>query len=416
MFAPLPARDGPADPPGPNAPVAPSIARPSFVPWLGDHQGSLLDSLDRSIAGAVAASLPHAARNASALARARRDLGLGVMFDLEAWRIQLPLDHPKRGVAWRGLGLDPGRIYKPDAQLISEAAALRQAGRALNAQTDHADPTIFTTPAHWLEGCQAGRGRENELKLMRACVERFYERALSEPVPDDPHARRRGLFGALIVEAGKLEPADVGWLIEAHADVAVAGYFVWVVNFQKRLGQARLVDELLLGLQAKSARPVVAGGLSHWHTAELARGLAATCTGPHRAEYRLPPFEPPKVGDDEEPPGRAVHLYFAPALGCFGLRSEDEPRRRQGFLRSGCPCGHHQPHEPPRTHEEIVAHNAYWLWCEAAEALRGSTSQATARLASRVPAARAVRNKLGMGRLPACWSALAEPGQRRKSG
>jgi hypothetical protein len=395
------------------APIAPDLQGPSFVPWLADHQAALLDSLDREVVGAVASSLHHASRNSAALIRARGELGLGLMFDLEDWRIQLPLDHPKRKPL-QALGLDTERVYRPDDHVVSEEAARRRAAAALGAQTAAVNPTIFTTPAHWLSHSQTGRGRENELRIMRATVELFHDRALDQPAPGDARARRRGLFGTILIDVGRLTGPDISWILEAHDEIEVDGFLVWIVNFNKGLSQARAADELLHGLQARSLRPVVGGGLSHFHVAELARGLAATCSGPQRSEYRLPPAEAPVPTGDEDPPGRAIHVYHGAVLGCFGLSEADAARRRQAFLRFPCPCGHHRPQQPPDTYEEIVAHNAYWLSREAADALRGPA--AAALLAARVPTTRETRRSLGMGRLSACWSLLAEPGQRAATG
>jgi hypothetical protein len=108
----------------PRAPLAPVVERSSLVLWLGDGRGAMLDGLDRSVVGALAASLSQAARNVSALRRARRELGLGQIFDLECWRLQLDVGHPLRGAAWEALGMDSGRVYRPDTHTVSGKTAV----------------------------------------------------------------------------------------------------------------------------------------------------------------------------------------------------------------------------------------------------------------------------------------------------
>jgi hypothetical protein len=49
------------------APASPATGQPSLVLWLGDGQGAMLEGLDRAVVGTVAASLPQAARNTTAL-------------------------------------------------------------------------------------------------------------------------------------------------------------------------------------------------------------------------------------------------------------------------------------------------------------------------------------------------------------
>lgn len=118
------------------------MGRPSLVLWLGDGQGAMLDGLDRAVVGTVAASLPQAARNTTALRTARRDLGLGQMFDLECWRLQLELGHLTRSEAWKALGMDNGRVYRPDRHEVTGKFARDQAERAMNAQLPGADPNV----------------------------------------------------------------------------------------------------------------------------------------------------------------------------------------------------------------------------------------------------------------------------------
>jgi hypothetical protein len=403
----------------PRAPVAPSIERSSLVLWLGDGQAAMLDDLDRSVVGAVAVSLPQAARNATALTRARRDLGLGLMPDLESWRLQLALDHPLRGPAWRALGMDGGKVFKPDARRISEAAAERQGTRAMDAQTNNFDPTIFTTPAHWLPEDQAGVGRRNDLALAQACADIFARRDLAEPPDDDPHRHRRRLYASLMVDAGRLRRGDVEWILDAYCDLAgVDGYVVWAVRFNRGLLQARLLRALTDVLQQRPGRPVIAGGLWHFHKSALTRGLAATCVGPGRGMYpMLPPPEPEEPDETtDKPKGRAVCVYHGAILGSFGLRKSDDARRRRAFMRHACPCGAHPAQEPPATHEQIVAHNRFWLMHEARQALEQPRARSAARLAARIPDARRARADLGMTGLAACWSDLSAPGRSAATG
>jgi hypothetical protein len=312
--------------------------------------------------------------------------------------------------------MDAGRVYVPDAQLISSKAAQRQAVRAIDAQTRGVDPTIFTTPAHYLPASQTGVGRENDLALAQACADVFAARQLSEPLSSDAHGHRRRLFATLMVDAGQLNRSEVDWLIESYAELTgVDGYLLWAVRFNKGLGQAQLLHRFAQGLQSRTVRPVVAGGLWHFHVSALARGLAATCVGPGRLEYpKMPPPETEDAGDatDGDRHGRALHTYHGAILGCFGLRTIDEARRRRAFMRFPCPCGAHPASSPPKTRAELVAHNRFWLLQESRDAISGTTGEATARLTARLPVAREARALLRMGPLKACWSTLAAADQQ----
>jgi hypothetical protein len=414
--------DGDASSP-PLAPLAPVVERSSLVLWLGDGQGAMLDGLDRSVVGAVAASLSQAARNVSALRRARRELGLGQIFDLECWRLQLDVGHPLRGAAWEALGMDSGRVYRPDTHTVSGKTARAQAQRVMDAQRPRGDltivnsgvdPSIFTTPAHWLPDRQAGHGRRNDLALAEACVEIFDQLQLAAAPIDHPDQRERQLYAALMVDAGRLEHGDIDWIVDAYSHLeGVDGYIVWAVRFNESLVQARRHRELMDGLQERSGRPVIGGGLWHFHTAALSRGLAATCIGPGRLKYPpLPPEEPAADGKKSRRGG--IFVYHGAILGCFGLGEAGEARMRRAFIRHGCACGAHPANEPPKTNEQKVAHNRFWLMHEAREALAGAG--AATRLAARVPRAREARAELGMGRLAPCWSDLSAPGRSAATG
>jgi len=85
-------------------------------------------------------------RNTSALHRARRELGLGVAVDTEAWRNQCRPDHVLRRPSFRGLGYDArdvpgGDRFDPDQPLRDRRVAAYAAAH-LDAQV-LADPTIF---------------------------------------------------------------------------------------------------------------------------------------------------------------------------------------------------------------------------------------------------------------------------------
>lgn len=420
---PVPSHSDGKPPSASLAPSPPATGRPSLMLWLGDGQAAMLEGLDRAVLGTVAASLPQAARNTTALRTARRKLGLGQMFDLECWRLQLELGHPTRSEAWKALGMDNGRVYRPDRHVVTGKIARDQAERAMNAQLPGADPnvdgpavdpSIFTTPAHWLPDEQAGLGRRNDLALAEACVEIFDERQLAAAPLDHPDQRERQLYAALMVDAGRLEHGDIASIVDAYSRLeGVDGYVVWAVRFNESLVQARRHQELMGTLQERSGRAVVGGGLWHFHTAALSRGLAATCVGPGRSKYPpLPPVVPPAGAKTDKRGG--IFVYHGAILGCFGLGDAGEARMRRAFMRHGCPCGAHPANAPPSTNEEKVAHNRFWLMYEAREAIAGSG--AAARLAARVPQARRARAEIGMGPLSACWSDLSAPGRSAATG
>jgi hypothetical protein len=397
-----------------HAPFAPSVGDGQLVLWIGDHHGKLLQKLDRAVVGTIAAPLSYRFRNTTALRRARRELGLGVMYELEAWRLQLPVGHRLRGEAWRDLGMDTGKVYLPDRIRLTTDAATRHADRALSAQVP-ADPTIFTTPGHHLPDSQIGQGRANELLVIEAACERFQQRRLRNPAPDDPLRRVRQLYASVLVDASRLEDGDVAPLVGAYAGLGVDGFVVWAVNFNKGLRQAALLLDLTLGLERRSGKPVVGGGLSHWHLGALAFGLAATCTGPQRRDLLLPPADPPAPAPGEEAKGRAIHTYHGAVLGCFALDEAGRAKRDRAFMRAPCDCGHHPRREAP-AREKIDDHNCVWLMSDARDMLRGSRAEAVSRLSGRAVDARATREAIGMTRLNACWSALDDDSRQAAGG
>lgn len=90
------------------------MAGRSLVQWIGHHHGSVLDEPGRDVIGCVAMRLDTIASNARALDRARRELGLGVAVDTEAWRNQCRPDHLLRRPLFRGLGYDARDILQFD--------------------------------------------------------------------------------------------------------------------------------------------------------------------------------------------------------------------------------------------------------------------------------------------------------------
>lgn len=377
------------------------MTRQSLVLWLGDHKGRLLDGLDREVVGAVGVSLAQLPRNIKAHRRARRELGLGVLCDVEGWRRQLPPEHPGR-LAWDGTT----RVYRPTARLLSSAAAAAVAEAALEAQ-QRAHPTVFTTPGHYVQDSDDRVSRQNDLAIAEASVATFADGSLHEPEAGDRFHLRRHLYATVLVDAQRLTPASARWLVDAYAGLPVNGILLWAVNFNEGKRQALLLLDLAEALEAGTGRPVIAAGLWHWHVNALARGLAATCTGPQRLKLSLLPPMPPDVepaADDEdaESPGRATHIYHRPILGCFGLRKVDQLKAQLAFRRHPCPCGHHDEATPPSGGRERVAHNEWALMQDARVAFGDSDM---GRLGRAVRIAAAEREALRMSSLSGCWSA-----------
>jgi hypothetical protein len=93
----------------PVAPRHPELGRRSLITWPGYRSGLPVSALDRRVIGAIAKPLAHATLDPGFVAAALR-AGLGVVLPAQAWRNQLPLDHPKRCGTFAKLRLHRGLV------------------------------------------------------------------------------------------------------------------------------------------------------------------------------------------------------------------------------------------------------------------------------------------------------------------
>jgi hypothetical protein len=324
------------------------------------------------------------------------------MVESELWRNQLELGHPARNQeAWRRNGVPLPSIYRPDVALSSGDEVAELAERALEAQ-QFADPTIFVSPSHYLPGPQVGVGRSNDLAISAAYVGAFRRAGLEEPHPGDMWARPRGVFVGMTVDFSRLAWNDLSGLVDEYASLDGHGFVLWVANFNGGIGQAQMLRAFARELEAASSRPVVIGGVGHWHTALLHDGLAATCVGPQRGRYPLLP-DAPDVSEDER--RRATFTYHGAVLSAFGLARSGVRQRNAVFALRGCACGFHQGDVPP-TGVAIRQHNQWWLSNEARNAAIAFRAGETRWLTERRDQAIETRGATGMTALARCWNDL----------
>jgi hypothetical protein len=396
----------------PVAPRHPEIGRRSLIAFPGYRSGLPVSMLDRQVVGAIAKPLAHATHD-QAFVVAALEAGLGVVLPAQAWRNQLPPDHPKRSGAFSQLRIHrPGHRLAPDDDPLRAGFAERYAADHLSAELE-ALATIATTPGHVLE--REGReGRRNELLLARLTTQEFAARRAWSPAPGRKGSR---VLYATIVLQGRhaAVPAVVEWLVAAYAELeGVSGYWIVAVNTTQSGRQLVGYARLALRLQQLTARPVTVSCVGDSHLALLASGVAATCAGLHGMSFRYPPAELPELeqADDEES-GLGVHTYHAAVLGNAGpLGPVGDELRRALFLTRPCDCGHHPADEPPRGRRQTVAHNCRSISADAREFALPTVAAAEARLAIRAELAQGQRALLKMSRLRAGFVAVPREAAR----
>lgn len=391
----------------------PSLARRSLVWWAGDRAGALLGTLDPQVASTVALSQGQVARNSGFVATVRRR-GLGLLLDGEAWRAQLPVDHPHRTRSFHALDwVDSATVHRPTNW--SERALEDFAESYIEQQTAYA--TLLTTPAHH-DFEPVGPLRRRELDLAAMCADHVRARALREPHPDDHHRQRRQLLASLMLRAGRLDETSTAWLTAAYSSLDVDGYLIWAVDFTSSQAQTVRLLALAEALQARTGYPVLLAGIGHLWQLALARGVAGAVFG-QRSALRWPDETLRRPGEDEEDDeedGFGVAIYHGAVLSCTRIGRPGEVVRRRLFLRHPCPCGHHPPSEPPADQPTIRAHNQWWIMRDGRHAGLADSGRAVALLAERAVAAAERREALGMSALVTGWRALLPPQPMRRTG
>jgi hypothetical protein len=395
----------------PAAPRHPELECRSLIAWPGYRSGLAVSAFDRRVVGAIAKPLAQAAL-APGFVSAALTAGLGVVLPAQAWRNQLPLDHPKRAGAFARL-----RIHRPGLQMAPDEVPLR-AGFAERYAADHlaaeleGQATIATTPGHVLEH-EGHQGRRSELLLARLTADEFGARRAWSPAPGQ--TGRRVLYATVVLQGHHAAvPGVVEWLVAAYAELeGVSGYWIAAVNTSQSGRQLAGYARLALRLQQVTRRPAVVSCVGDGHLALLASGVAATCAGLHGMSFRYPPAELPEPDNAEEETGLGVHTYHGAVLGNAGpLGPAGDELRRALFLNRPCPCGHHPQAQPPLGKTEIVAHNCWSISNDACEFGLPEVAAAEARLAIRAEQAKRQRALLKMSRLRAGFIAVPREAAR----
>jgi len=392
------------------APRHPEIGRRSLIAWPGYRSGLVAASFDRRVVGAIAKPLAHAALDPSLVSAALK-AGMGVVLPAQAWRNQLPLDHPKRSGAFARLKVHrPGVQLAPDDVLLRGAFAERYAADHLAAEIE-GGATILTTPGHVFE-IEGREGRQNDLLLARLAAAEFADRRAWTAAPGQ--LGRRELYATIIVQGHHAAvPAVTDWLVSAYAELdGVTGYWIIAVNTSQSGRQIAGYARLALRLQRLTGRPAAVSCVGDGHLAMLASGVAATCAGLHGMSFRHPPAELPEHADEEER-GLGLHTYHRTVLGNAGpLGATGEAIRRALFLNRPCPCEHHPAAEPPVGKKQIVAHNCWAVAADAREFALPNVAVAEIRLASRAQQAKRERAILKMSTLRTGFAAIPREATR----
>jgi hypothetical protein len=382
--------------------------------WIGDHHGALLDQPSDDVVGSVGIRLANAARNLKTIQRARRELGLGVELEVEAWRNQARDDHRLRRQPFSSLGYDVRDVLgRPrlaiDDRRLTDSQVSDYATAVVDAQV-RVEPTIFQTPGHLVAG---PIGLTNDIMLAHAVLDLADRRALREPAAGDVHNRPRAVFASINVRVPLLTPERIRALVNAYSPLDVDGFSLAGFDFAASGVRTELFFRLALALQENSGNPVDLAGVGHLWQAATARGIAAANAGPDRGQLLFQADEaPPKPRnpDDEDEGKRQVPIYRCSILGCFAVGQRGDDARRDSFRRSPCQCGFHQPELPPVGRREAIAHNHSERLEDARDACQSSAAMASARLASRLPAARTERVAVGIkGLLPVGWARATSP-------
>lgn len=367
-----------------------------------------MSQLDRRVVGAIAKPLSHTIHDSEPVTKAL-DAGMGVLLPGQAWKNQLPLDHPKRCGSFALLDHNrPGLVLDPDAGPLRADFAEVYAADHLDAELG-ARATIATTPGHVLER-EGAIGRANEVLLARLSAEEFAARRASAPGPTRPAAETRELYATIVLQGHHVILPDViDAILADYVNLdGIAGYLIMAANCSQSGAQVAAYASLALRLQGLTGRPALTFGLGDAHLALLASGVAATCAGVHGMSFAFPPAEFEELeeqdeeeeGDDDDDPGLGIYTYHRAILGNVGrLGPEGEPARLAIFKNRPCGCGHHERDKPPRTKGEIVRHNSYAVGADALTFAVGGVPEAERKLLARAQNAERTRAFLKLSRL-----------------
>ena len=331
---------------------------------------------------------------------------MGVVLPAQAWRNQLPLDHPKRTGTFsafhfivRACALiqikhrsrsrsatptqpttsPPSSVQVPRSPLRPDTCLARKARSAapMTSRWPGWRPRSLSHAGrqrHRLDNRSQPSGRSTRRSCSRACT----------------HGCRRSSTGCPRVRC----PADV------------AGYRIIAANCNGSGIQVAGYARLSLRLQHETNRPAVVSCVGDSHLALLASGIAATCAGLHGMSFTYPPAALP-VGEDAEDEGLGIFVYHRAVLGNVGkLGREGEPARRAVFRNVPCPCGHHGATSPPEGRQQIVAHSSWSVGVDAREFCTPATLVAEQQLARRASEAERQRAFLRLSRLKTGFAAV----------
>jgi hypothetical protein len=365
--------------------------------------------MDRRVVGTIAMPLAHATLD-SGVVTAALEAGMGVVLPGQAWRNQLPRDHPKRSGAFATLALHrPQIVLRPDDAMFGATFAERYAADHLDAELN-GRASIATTPGHVLDH-EGGAGRSNELLLARLTAEEFLARRAWAPAPGQPASARRALYATIVLQGQHAKvPAIIDRLVLDYAALeGISGYWIIAANCTQSGVQLAGYASLALRLQVATGRSAVCSGVGDTHLALLASGVAATCAGLHGMSFTFPPAPlPERDEEDDDESGLGVHVYHRAILGNVGqLGEKGEAARRAIFRNRPCGCGHHPANEPPEGKRATVRHNAWAVSADAGDVVELAVPAAERLLGARAQGASRLRAFLKLSNLKRGFVAVA---------
>lgn len=382
-----------------RAPSIPKIGNSSLIVWAGYHSPVKAADVDRRVVGAIAKPLVHAGPDSTAIAAAL-DAGLGVVLPGEAWRNQLPLDHPKRSEAFQRLSFAQPGVLDPMSRWPSTFIEPYAADH-LDAQMKRGG-TIITTAAHYLRA-EGGDGRENDLDLAKAGVAAFRARGGHHPAREEWPAR--AVFASIMVESLVL-PDAVDRLVEQYSKVEADGFWIVIANTRRSATEIRATAQLAFGLEAVTGKPAVVSCVGRPQPTFLVHGIAAVCSGHNRGSFAFPPYEMPEPEPGEDETGIGVFVYHERVRGAPTLDEDGQALLARLFECWPCHCGAHRSDEPPVRKPEKEAHNQRVLEREAAEICALPPGQRPELMRGWLSDAMTARRELGMTPLGAGWRAI----------
>jgi hypothetical protein len=335
----------------------PSEAEPLFIPRLGYEQQRLLPILRDEGVRMTAAPLYYTTPNPELALFSATPSPTGLVLDLCAHHLQLPL--ARRSSSFRALpyGGSPS-AFDPDRDPVSEREFVELAVGTTELQRNRG-ATLMLTCGH-LVGPVGSRGRELDLRFARAAIAHFRAHRMDEPPLHAANPVRREIYATIAVPVSILRDRSVA--------LAADGLWVKLEGFDERASRAEIrAGGAFLAELRDGGRPVVGDQCGQLHLGLLADGLSASIGMAEGERFRFPTDWRQQTGERGELRGRRRSAYHPKYLRAFRIGDESS---RRAFAEASCACAHHATRQPP-SGAEVEPHAAVVRCRQAHEALDG---------------------------------------------